>query len=441
MTQSSTWFNLDTAANIYPAISNDRNTNVYRLSCELRETIRPEVLKQALDKAMEAYSYFRVVMRRGLFWFYLEPTDQEPDVVLESQRPCARIFYKQIKSLLFQVSYFGGRINLEMFHALADGGGAIDFMRTIVYEYLVLVHREELPSPLPVLDISPSSPPYQAEDSFLRYYTEEGGKQGPFFKKALLLGGTTLPSNSVQVISAKTSVRAVLTLAKGKKATLTAYLTALLICAVYTEMTPRRFASRDIGVTIPVDLRGHFASSSSRNFFGVVNVRYNFMGGAVDFDRVLESVTGQLNSKVGVENLARSINYNISLQKNIFARFVPLFLKNFVLKRGYRRSESTATTVLSNMGRILMPEEFAPYIDNFSCLLNPSPIQKVKLCVSSYRDALMLNFTSCIAETGIQKYVLRHLAAEGAPVCITTNTGTNMDSFAPVPEDQTELGL
>ncbi len=53
------------------------------------------------------------------------------------------------------------------------------------------------------------------------------------------------------------------------------YLAALLIQAIHGEM-PLREEGRPVVLTVPVNLRSYFPSASARNFFGVINVGYNF---------------------------------------------------------------------------------------------------------------------------------------------------------------------
>ena len=36
------------------------------------------------------------------------------------------------RQLLYRVSYYGARINVEMFHAISDGNGGMVFLKTLV---------------------------------------------------------------------------------------------------------------------------------------------------------------------------------------------------------------------------------------------------------------------------------------------------------------------
>ena len=78
---------------------------------------------------MEKYPLFQAVLRKGLFWFYLERRDIHAIVKPEKKTALQPVFIYRIKrSLLFQVSYYKNRINFEVYHALTDGTGAMNFL-------------------------------------------------------------------------------------------------------------------------------------------------------------------------------------------------------------------------------------------------------------------------------------------------------------------------
>ena len=93
---------------------------------------------------MEHYPVFSMVLRKGLFWFYLEQRDLPAKVEEEKRPPCSEIYVPDHKTLLFQVSYYKTRINFEVFHALTDGTGAMLFLKELVSNYLILCHPEEI---------------------------------------------------------------------------------------------------------------------------------------------------------------------------------------------------------------------------------------------------------------------------------------------------------
>ena len=66
------WRNLDNAAKMFSAASSPKDTRVFRFYCVLKEKIDGSVLKMALDQTIQKYPVFLSVMRKGLFWHYLE---------------------------------------------------------------------------------------------------------------------------------------------------------------------------------------------------------------------------------------------------------------------------------------------------------------------------------------------------------------------------------
>ena len=82
------------------------------------EDVKEEILQQAVEKALEKYPLFLSVMRKGLFWHYLEKINLKPVVTEEFKEPCRNLYVRDKKSLLFEVTYYKRRINFEVFHAL-----------------------------------------------------------------------------------------------------------------------------------------------------------------------------------------------------------------------------------------------------------------------------------------------------------------------------------
>ena len=165
----SKWRKLDNAALAFPLVTDKNDTRVFRFYCKLKETVDSEILQRALDQTMEKYPLFRAVLRKGLFWFYLERRDIDAFVKEEKRPPCSSLYIPDKKSLLFQVSYYKNRINFEVYHALTDGTGAMNFLSELIQNYLILAHPStDLPRVEPMEETTPGA---QEEDSFSQYYS------------------------------------------------------------------------------------------------------------------------------------------------------------------------------------------------------------------------------------------------------------------------------
>ncbi len=65
------WFTLDNAAKIYPAVIS-KEVTLLRLTAVLKHPVKIKFLQKALILAEERFPFYRVRLRQGFFWFYLE---------------------------------------------------------------------------------------------------------------------------------------------------------------------------------------------------------------------------------------------------------------------------------------------------------------------------------------------------------------------------------
>ena len=78
MNDKNPWYRLDLSAIVYPTLQRKNFSSVYRLSVVLNETVEPDLLQKAVDRTLPRFPTFKVAMRKGVFWRYLEPNDR-PD--------------------------------------------------------------------------------------------------------------------------------------------------------------------------------------------------------------------------------------------------------------------------------------------------------------------------------------------------------------------------
>lgn len=121
-------------------------------------------MQAALDECIKSFPFYRSILKKGIFWYYFESTDIRPLVREEHKEPCSEIFNINRKDLLFEVSYYKKRINLEVYHALSDGGGAAKFFETLISLYLKKLYSKDLAN-LSVTDYDASGAEKQT-DSF-----------------------------------------------------------------------------------------------------------------------------------------------------------------------------------------------------------------------------------------------------------------------------------
>ena len=414
------WTRLDNAAKIFPSTSTREDAKVFRFSCELMEPVKQPVLQRALEKTLDAFPLYRSVLKRGLFWYYLEASELPAVAKPEEKPPVSPIYLRDRRTLLFEVTYYQNRINLEVFHALTDGTGALQFLRTLVYHYLAMEHPEAFAEGKMTLDYD-ASETQKNDDSFQRYYSSEKKKkrekQKNHTKFAYRIRGQKVPENRTSVIEGVMSVQEVMAKAHEYGATMTVLLASVMMRAIYEEM-PERKKKRPVVITIPVNLRKFFSSVSARNFFSIVNIGYDFRNNPPELEEIIPYVAKRFREELTEERLAARMNSLASIERNFLTRIVPLVVKDEGLKIAYDYTAAEATASLSNVGRITMPDKLAQYIRLFDVFVSTD---KLQICMCSFHDTLTVSFTSNFLSTDIQRRFFRTLTGMGIEVEIVAN--------------------
>ena len=120
------WRKLDNSAKIFPISAGKKYSTVFRLSAVLNEDIEPNILQEAVNQALNKYESFKVRMKAGFFWYYLEHNPKLPIVTEEEDYPCKYIEPRKNNNYLFKVTYFKNKINIDIFHSLT--GPYLPFM-------------------------------------------------------------------------------------------------------------------------------------------------------------------------------------------------------------------------------------------------------------------------------------------------------------------------
>ena len=400
----SKWRKLDNAALAFPLVTGKNDTRVFRFYCECKETVNPEVLQEALDETMKKYPLFQAVLRKGLFWFYLEHRDIYPQVREEKKPPCSRLYIPDKKSLLFEVTYYKKRINFEVYHALTDGTGAMHFLQELVQNYLILLHPEDQLEKICLGEESTLGD--QEEDSFSQYYMAENSR-AERKPHAVRLKGEKLPHEDMKITELNIPVKEIHKKAKSYGVSITIFLAAVMLCAIGEEI-PRNKRKKPVALMIPVNLRNYFPSQSMANFFGWIEVGHTFTENTT-LKEVVDHVKVQFEQELSRENVAQRMNGYVRLEKNPFIRAVPLEIKKYFLMLGASLGSRSITAVYSNIGIVRFPPRYEKYIDHFGIFASTDILQ---LCSCSYQDQMLLGFTSKLPNDNIQRNFQKILRKE-----------------------------
>ncbi|WDV44944.1 alcohol acetyltransferase [Clostridiaceae bacterium M8S5] len=419
MSDKDRWYRLDNAAKIFPAASTSSNTATFRVSVTLTEAINAKLLQEALDKVITRFPAYAVRIRKGLFWYYFEHNDKRLIIQEEVDSPCHKIDKYSNNRYLIKVLYYKNRISVEIFHSLTDGTGALEFLKTLTYEYLKRIHTDiKHEDKILLIEDTPSK--YEIEDSFQRYYQPS---DTPAIKDedAYQIEGKPFVNFGNNVIHGVIDSMEFKRVVKSYGATMTEYIVALLIYSIYNENMKYGIYTHPISISVPVNLRGIFPSRTLRNFFTVINISVK-VDKDMTLDEIIKETSRQLKYKVKKENLYPRIAENIKFEKLLIARFVPLWVKNIVMKYAFERANIKKTSSVTNLGKIMIPESIEKYVERVDVILYSTASNPLNCSICSVKHDLSITFSRTIVQTEIIKHFFSYLSKEeGLNVDIYTN--------------------
>lgn len=423
------WFRLDNAAKIYPAARHRNWSNVFRVSVTLKDTVDRETLKTALDITARRFPSMAVRLRRGMFWYYLEQLEEPPSISEESSYPLARMNKSETRKCAIRVIAYKKRIAVECFHSLTDGTGALTFLKTLAAEYLEQKYGVKIPLADGILDRLEEPSPEELEDSFLKYagkYTATRSEN-----TAWHITGTPEKNGFLNLTCFKIPVNDILNKAHQYNTTLTEFLCSVLMKALadwQKKIVYNPGKRKPIKVLIPVNLRKLFDSRSMRNFAFYTTPEIDSRLGDYSFEEICKAVHHRMGLEVNAKHMEKRISTNVNDEKSLFVKIMPLFIKNAVMKAVFDTvGECKSCLAMSNLGKIVLPEEMSKHIDRFDFILGVQSSAPYNCGVISFGDTVYVNFIRNTVESDLEMHFFKVLRDMNIPVTVESNTSSKED--------------
>ena len=209
---------------------------------------------------------------------------------------------------------------------------------------------------------------------------------------------------------------------KENNATITQYLTAVLIYSIYKANYQKYNGKKPIKVCIPVDLRKYFNTKTMSNFFTYITVEAEMKKNNLDtFEKILEFVKQDFKQKLTEEELMRTMSNNVKLGKNPFLSVIPLPIKKALVRLSYIEIRKYTTITFSNIGRMGIMGKYKDYMEYFLMLIAPEPVEKIKCSACSFENKMVFTFTSILKDSSIEKYFYEFIKNKGIDIKIESN--------------------
>ncbi len=417
------WLKPDNTANFCTMVTTKKFAHIFRLSVELEEEIDPVLLNSALQVVLKRIPSFALKLRYGLFWNYMELAKDKPKVEEDVRNPMVRRSWKLNKHFLFRVRYFGKRISLEVFHALADGTGGMTFMMTLVAEYLRQKYGYEIEESQWILNPDEAPKPEEYEDAYSKVARRQNFKRKS--PKAYQAKGRKEAEGFLNIVTGRIPVEAVKTKAKEYNCTVTAFLTAVLMDVfqdIQEKEKKRKIRQMPIVINIPVDLRKFYPSKTVSNFFANINIGLDRALGHYSFAEIVEQVKHGMALNITEKRLNNLIAGNIASYQYKVYKVIPMFIKKpFVILGNYMGGEIKSTCTMSNLGNVVLPPKMSAYVKGVQAVAGRN-FGRVTSCMGvSYLDTMSVTFTRKIKEAEIERLFYTKLVEMGIPVEIESN--------------------
>ncbi len=414
------WYRLDNTAKVYPVVSNEKVSHVFRITAVCADPVAPEVLRQAAAGCRARFPSFYVKLRRGLFWYYYETNDKPPVIRPESSYMCGPVEPHRNNGYFFSFFYYGNRITLEIFHGITDGKGALEFFKTVLMRYFVLAGFPADSGGI-VLSTDDAPSPEETEDSYLANY-----RPGPLAKArpkpAYHRTGTRFPQGGLGAVSGRTATEELAAIARGHGATISQLITAAYVQAILRTGNSRDLARRPVAIAVPIDMRRFFGSKTLRNFFLIFRTLTFSRSGEPEFGEILADIREQFKRELEPSKLQNTLNINVSHEKHAAANFFPLALKWLIIRGVHAAGGRIATTAtMSNVGVIELPEPMRALVRGFEIHSSVSDRLTHNLVVFTYDGITTLSFSRCVSETDLERAFFRSLADLGIRTAVWSN--------------------
>lgn len=414
------WTPLDNAAKIFPAIRSNEHTIVIRLTAELKERVAIKPLFAAISQVEKRFPYFKVCLRKGFFWYYLEQIDQLVTTAVDKGVPCKAFRNQKNNKLLYRILVYKNRISAEFSHILTDGYGASTFFNSLLLFYF----REKgvLSKNITYNLIDAEVEKEEYEDSYNKYFKEN---IPPVIKQseAFHLPFPLKNKPRFNVLAAILSVKDLKSISDERGVSITDYLVAVYLWSLQSVIgdleNQKIFNKKKIlRVQVPINLRNIYPSKTRRNFSLFVLPEIDLRLGYYSFDEIVKIVYHKMQLETDEKLVNKIISRNVGSEKKLIVRGIPLLLKSLVLYLKYfSEGANQYSGVLTNLGRLDLPDAISENI-KYYIFTPPPPNKKLKVnCgVIGFQDKLVLSFGNITKSKAFERKFINFLVQQGIKI-------------------------
>ena len=410
----SEWYPLDSAAKVYPLSMTTARMSMYRISANMDREVVPELLQLALHAVIKRFPTFATILKRGIFWHYLDARRKRFVIEKEEKIPCSPIKLDTIRDQVFRLVYFKNRISLEVIHCVSDGYGGMALLKTLLAEYMRMLGVPDLCKE-GILNIAEAPCQEELVDAFpMVDRAEEMTAYGS--GRAIQIRGKRAIVQPAQIIHFHIPSAELMQTAKSLGGSVTCYLLSAMFLAAKAAGKKRSGVLR---IQVPVNMRQYYPIKTLRNFsmYATISIPYDEV---VTMEELIPMVDWQLKAKITKRPLDGMVANTLGLVCNPLLRRAPLFLKGFLISQITNNiTRKSFTAVLSNLGND--SGSFGSFVKSFEAIPGPCNSNQVGCGIMSYNDTAIFSITKPTHDHSFEAALYKILTSSGLTVTVSGN--------------------
>ena len=264
--------------------------------------------------------------------------------------------------------------------------------------------------------------PEELEDAYARY---AGSRtlRGKLEKTAFPNTSAPEPFYTLNVTLGLVPVDRLREVAKSYQATITEYLTAVLLQCLLENQAARRFRHpQPVALAIPINLRPWFPSETLRNFILTMRPCIDPTLGEYTLPEIVRQVHSYMHLHANRQEMQAKLTGNVQFTKNHFLQIIPLALKNPVMAFSYKLvGVRPYSGTYTNPGAFPVPPEMEPHIQRMEVMLGQATRPSPHCASISYGNTMAITFAGTGVSSETERRFFCHLVREGIPVKVESN--------------------
>ena len=180
-------------------------------------------------------------------------------------------------------------------------------------------------------------------------------------------------------------------LAKNARCSMNDLLVATVFKAIFRL---KGTEGKSVALTVPVNLRRYFDTPSLLNFSYLSTATIKNRDSHMPLHDMAMHIREQLKKQNNEKHLHRAISKIVAVSKAPYIRYVPVFVKNFVIKLALKFGVEKTCMTVTNLGNVAtMLPAAEGYLKNVDVLLSPRRSAPYNCGIVSYNDDLHLILT------------------------------------------------